>query len=1572
MVAEDLDGVWCFWAPSLRLPLACIRKVTITSAHKLQFRIETYVDGTHVFRAPPRPGALHYWVATLQELHGNAMWVRPPPAWCGIWAAACLQKHWRGRIVRRKAALAREKGPGAQGQADAVHHGASGQTTASCRRLGSAGRDAPGLVQRLGPPLAGAEVAAAASDRAPPSIPLQAFAADPATPSGGKETARKEAKEKALAAAKAKMVFEGEESAPPVQAPRPAPSGGGAPARSPYLQEYHVQKSGQSEKRDQPQQGGQGEKRSRPSGGFYLLHYIERQCERSGAPPAVKVPPPKSIFTKATMAAIEAAGPSKSEPSHEPAPSKFMNFDPTFLDPSDGPLRAAADPASELKALFTVQRPNLPEPPPRSSDSLGVFDRKFAFSSTQSLPSPPPSPPPLAQPIHSSLTPTPACGIATKLSRLSIGDASEKAALQRAWSSPVPARVLLEEKMFVKMGGVLSVPSLLRLVTTSADPAAHDPWDTHIEYTSERGLLSVPCHSIRAIRMSRRSKRGFELDYTERSGLRTRLRFHAESKTQAQRLRKAFEPLPQTLLSGPPQGVPPFLVRKVPKSKGLDELAEFLPERRPLNSAREPGGVGGAPLPLHMHVHSQPRWPLLYAADRMSVGAASGLARAPRGFGRLAHSNPLLGWGYLPQERRLQLATLPPYTAKDEAAYHKLLRAQRGEQGRADDLSPASAKTSSPSKGAAAGTAAQRTPSTIGAKQPDPAAATKLLGKGGAKPDATAAPSPDATAAAAKLLGKGGTTPDASAAQLEAAAAAAKLFGKGGAKPDPTVAPEDSFSKTFGKGDAKPDAASTAAKLFGKGGAKTDAAGAPAVAANPFAARGAWAKAGTKVILETSPAKRDLGSIARIASLVAKSEMAQPGELRDGYGRRISDSVIAMGQTGFVPKSGSAAMDKLLAGTPSKAPQKSSPSGNNSPPPRTSQSNRADDKRLMAQKAEQQTSTTLRKASPSPRPKSPAPRTPSGQLTRAEKEKRAAFTPKLAPSSAPPRGPPPAPPLPPPNLVLTPPPPGADRPVAQGWLQLTNRPTDDDGQVGDDAFDPANPPWRPKNKNKVSSMTMGLRPSESGISTALAVAAASASDALVSTVSQIMQRGSVAGGVWLWCVLGGRRLRCYHCLEDYYEREPAAINIQMSTAIVNQQAGKRGSTLLSISVPAPATNYERRGSSHIFAAPTVTDLHRWATALEAAPLADTFMLSAQPSDAAAHLRLWDDRPTRSADSTSDKPKRSLASALGGSRDSANASSPSPPLSTTLSELPENQLGDTGLAALAQAPRKPRSTSPPPPPIDLPPPPPATAQLQESAAAAAFAEGQLLKNGKSPKPPPPPATPQSRESAAAAAFVEGQPPPPPATPQSRESAAAAAFVEGQLLKNGKSPKPPQPPDGVGPNGDLFDGPPPPSPPDVQSKSKIKKKQKVQDPLSTMERMRIEWMSATASELAELVHEPSPLGRRALANEPSPVVTRERAASTPRRPTSPLVTGRPASPVIEYAYASEVEHAFHSGLTPGTVKKPRTRVAVRRTKQVHSAACPHSQPARTRRTRYLGPILRPTGSGRSPRRPHPGQG
>ena len=39
---------------------------------------------------------------------------------------------------------------------------------------------------------------------------------------------------------------------------------------------------------------------------------------------------------------------------------------------------------------------------------------------------------------------------------------------------------------------------------------------------------------------------------------------------------------------------------------------------------------------------------------------------------------------------------------------------------------------------------------------------------------------------------------------------------------------------------------------------------------------------------------------------------------------------------------------------------------------------------------------------------------------------------------------------------------------------------------------------------------------------------------------------------WLWCVVASERLRCYASLDDYYQRDKAAITIHLQHAIVSQ------------------------------------------------------------------------------------------------------------------------------------------------------------------------------------------------------------------------------------------------------------------------------------------------------------------------------------------------------------------------------------------------------------------------------------
>ena len=107
LIAADEHDVWCLWGESLRLPIACIREISITKLHALEFRIDTFVNGTHVFRAPQRPGALHYWVATLQALCAQCM--EPASRWQMVWAVSRVQARWRGLLGRKRAEMEQRK-----------------------------------------------------------------------------------------------------------------------------------------------------------------------------------------------------------------------------------------------------------------------------------------------------------------------------------------------------------------------------------------------------------------------------------------------------------------------------------------------------------------------------------------------------------------------------------------------------------------------------------------------------------------------------------------------------------------------------------------------------------------------------------------------------------------------------------------------------------------------------------------------------------------------------------------------------------------------------------------------------------------------------------------------------------------------------------------------------------------------------------------------------------------------------------------------------------------------------------------------------------------------------------------------------------------------------------------------------------------------------------------------------------------------------------------------------------------------------------------------------------------------
>ena len=107
LVAADQYDVWCLWGDNLRLPIACIREVSITKLHTLEFCIDTFVNGSHVFRATQRPGALHYWVATLQVLCAQCM--EPDSRWRSVWAVAKVQARFRGLLGRKRAEIEKRK-----------------------------------------------------------------------------------------------------------------------------------------------------------------------------------------------------------------------------------------------------------------------------------------------------------------------------------------------------------------------------------------------------------------------------------------------------------------------------------------------------------------------------------------------------------------------------------------------------------------------------------------------------------------------------------------------------------------------------------------------------------------------------------------------------------------------------------------------------------------------------------------------------------------------------------------------------------------------------------------------------------------------------------------------------------------------------------------------------------------------------------------------------------------------------------------------------------------------------------------------------------------------------------------------------------------------------------------------------------------------------------------------------------------------------------------------------------------------------------------------------------------------
>ena len=100
---------------------------------------------------------------------------------------------------------------------------------------------------------------------------------------------------------------------------------------------------------------------------------------------------------------------------------------------------------------------------------------------------------------------------------------------------------------------------------------------------------------------------------------------------------------------------------------------------------------------------------------------------------------------------------------------------------------------------------------------------------------------------------------------------------------------------------------------------------------------------------------------------------------------------------------------------------------------------------------------------------------------------------------------------------------------------------------------------------------------------------------------------------WLWCVLSMRRLRCYGRLEEWYAKQAAALQVALHTAQVRQVEGRRGQILLSVSAPnvyAGVANEDLPPTNYVFEAASLAELQRWSFALHATPLAHRLMATA--------------------------------------------------------------------------------------------------------------------------------------------------------------------------------------------------------------------------------------------------------------------------------------------------------------------------------------------------------------------------
>eukprot|EP00966_Prymnesium_polylepis_P222160 5140572-Prymnesium_polylepis.1 len=93
-IAEDLDGLWCLWGgPTVRVPLARIKRVRVTRAALGQFVIDCFPNGRVKLRA--RADELQPWVTVLRNLCRHACAVTAPAAWSAEWAAVRIQSRAR-------------------------------------------------------------------------------------------------------------------------------------------------------------------------------------------------------------------------------------------------------------------------------------------------------------------------------------------------------------------------------------------------------------------------------------------------------------------------------------------------------------------------------------------------------------------------------------------------------------------------------------------------------------------------------------------------------------------------------------------------------------------------------------------------------------------------------------------------------------------------------------------------------------------------------------------------------------------------------------------------------------------------------------------------------------------------------------------------------------------------------------------------------------------------------------------------------------------------------------------------------------------------------------------------------------------------------------------------------------------------------------------------------------------------------------------------------------------------------------------------------------------------------------